>query len=792
MIVKHDRVLDIALGNSRKTKTWKNQSMPWSAMLDLLSKETRTSETVAEYRAMGKELQAEKKDTGGFVGGYCANGSRSKVTFRSVLCLDADYADADLWDDWKLLYGNAAAVYSTHKHTPEKPRLRLVIPLERDVTPDEYQAIGRKVADTLGIDKFDDSTYDTGRLMYWPSTSKDGEFVFGYQDAPLLSPDEVLASYHDWRDISAWPMSSRVAEGPKKTGGRLQDPLEKAGLIGAFCRAYYPIQDAIATFVHSYQPCDTPNRYTYTEGSTAGGVVIFDDKFAHSFHSTDPASGQTLNAWDLVRIHLFYGQDEDVDPGATTNSLPSYKSMCDLARQDDRVKVQLYQDRKAEIDDAFDEVSDDAGEDDWIKKLEVGKNSEYLSTIKNCRIILNNDPGLAGKFGLDEMEQKISVMAKTPWPGGRCPRNWEDTDDAGLRDYIEDRYKLSCKEKIFDALNLTAREHAFHPVRDYLDSCEWDGIPRVETLFVDYLGAEDCPYTRTITRKTLAAAVARIYEPGCKFDCVLTLRGKQGIGKSTFIKKLGVKWSSDSFNTLQGKESYEQLLGVWLIEISELSALRKFEVEQIKMYISKQTDRFRPAYGRRIQEFPRQCIFFATTNSTSILRDSTGNRRWWIMDTPNKPTKNWSTEFTPEEVKQVWAEAKVIYEAGEPLFLDDEMDAILRQVQTLYEEENPKVGIVEEYLERLLPKDWENKDTYSRRTWLESDAEGEVRRDKVSAIEIWAEALGRSTDLFDLKAAAEVRDILAKFPNWERVGSNTVTVKPYGRQRFYKRVEENE
>ena len=786
MIVKHDRVLDVALGNSRKTKTWKNQSMAWSAMLDLLSKEHRTSETVAEYRAMGKEQQAEKKDNGGFVGGYCANGSRSKVTFRSILCLDADYADADLWDDWKLLYGHAAAVYSTHKHTPEKPRLRLVIPLERDVTPDEYQAIGRRVADTLGMNKFDDSTYDTARLMYWPSTSKDGEFVFGYLDAPLLKPDEVLESYHDWRDVSSWPMSSRETEGPKKTGGKQQDPLEKGGLIGAFCRAYFPIQDAIDTFIHTYQACDVPNRYTYTEGSTAGGVVIFEDKWSYSFHGTDPASGQQCNAWDLVRIHLFHELDGDVDPGATTNSLPSYKAMCELASKDDRVKVQICDDRRAEADADFDVVSDEVR---WETQLEYTSKGGVEMTIWNVKTILNNDPKLAGKFALDELEQKISVRSKPPWPGGKCPRIWGETDDSGIRDYLEKNYKLSSKDKIFDALNLVAQEHAFHPIRDYLDSCEWDGVPRVETLFVDYLGAEDCPYTRAITRKTLAAAVARIYEPGCKFDHVLTLRGKQGIGKSTFIKKLGVKWSSDSVSTLQGKESYEQLLGVWLIELSELSALRKFEIETIKMYITKQTDRFRPAYGRRIQEFPRQCVFFATTNSSAILRDSSGNRRWWILDTPNKPTKNWGTEFTPDEVKQVWAEAKAIYEAGEPLYLNAEMEEAARQVQAMYEEENPKVGIVADYLDRLLPPDWETKDTYSRRAWLESNSEGTERRDKVSSIEIWAEALNGAPDKFDRNAVATVLEIMAKLPQWERVGNGLITAKPYGRQKYYKRVD---
>ena len=182
MTVQNDKALDVALGVSRKTKKWKNKPLKWSELLDRLAKTTRTAETVAEYKAMTRDQQSSIKDVGGFVGGYCNNGSRSDIRFRSVLCLDADFADAELWPDWELLYGNAAAVYSTHKHTSNKPRLRLVVPLSRDVSPDEYQAIGRRVADTLGIDKFDDTSYQPQRMMYWPSTSQDGEYVFEHLD----------------------------------------------------------------------------------------------------------------------------------------------------------------------------------------------------------------------------------------------------------------------------------------------------------------------------------------------------------------------------------------------------------------------------------------------------------------------------------------------------------------------------------------------------------------------------------------------------------------------------------
>ena len=784
MTVQNDKALDVALGNSRKTKTWKNRSMLWSELLDRLGTTTRTPETVAEYKCMSRDRQSEIKDCGGFVGGYCGGGSRTDIRFRSILCLDADFADGELWEDWAMVYGKAAAVYSTHKHTPEKPRLRLVVPLARNVTPDEYQAVGRRVAHLLGIDKFDDTSYQPQRVMYWPSTSQDGDFYFDHIDADFLDPDEVLATYHDWRDVSAWPMSSRVADVVKKTAAKQKDPLEKSGLVGAFCRAY-TIQEAIEQYVPTYTPCDEPNRYTYTEGSTAAGVVIYDDKFSYSHHATDPASGQLCNAWDLVRLHQFHELDVDCGPDAPPASRPSYRAMSRLATDDPRVKAQIVTDRMAEADADFDVVPD---EEDWTKKLKVTEKGAISQTIENVVTILTHDPKLRGRVALNEMEHNIVVLSRLPW-GVKGPRQWTDTDDAALRFYLERVYGISGKDKIFDAVNVVAQQNAFHPVRDYLDGLTWDGVPRVETLLIDYLGAEDNAYTRAVTRKALVAAVARIYRPGCKFDYMLTLRGKQGLGKSALIAKLGGRWFSDSFTTLQGKDAYEQVMGVWIMEVGELAGMRKAEAETIKLYVSKQVDRFRPAYGRRTQEFPRQCIFIGTTNESQFLRDATGNRRFWVVDTPNDPARDMWAELTAETVALIWGEAVELYRKGEKLYLSKEMEKIAREVQETYEEENPRTGIVAEYLDRLLPDDWADLDLYQRRQWLESSAEGTEKRTTVCTLELWAEALGGNPDKLDRYTGKEIRDIMAKLPEWRSRGSKTKTIKPYGRQRYFERTE---
>ena len=793
MTIQHDKALDIATGNSRKTKTWKNKTIQWSELLKRLVKETRTPETVAEYKAMGKNQQSDIKDVGGFVGGYCNNGSRSDIRFRSVLCLDADFADAELWPDWELLYGKAAAVYSTHKHTPEKPRLRLVIPLARNVDPDEYQAIGRRVAATLGMNKFDDTSYQPQRMMYWPSVSQDGEYFFSCIDAPFLDPDEVLATYHDWRDVSAWPTSKNEAEQPKKAASKQKDPLEKGGLVGAFCRAYYPIQEAIAAFVPTYQPCNEPNRYTYTEGSSAAGVVIYEDgKFSYSFHGTDPASMQTVNAWDLVRLHMFHELDADCAPDVPASSRPSYKAMSELAAKDKRTAAQIVSDRSAEALADFDtplEESPAPEAENWREKLKITDKGGIAQTIENVVIILRHDPKLSGCLALNEMEHNIVTRKDLPWRKVRGASQWVDADDAALRFYLERVYGIASKDRIFDAVNVVAAENKYHPVRDYLNGCTWDGVPRVETLLVDYLGAEDNDYTRAVTRKALAAAVARIYRPGCKFDYMLTIRGQQGLGKSALISKLGGNWFSDSFTTLQGKDAYEQVQGVWIMEVGELAGMRKAEAETIKLYISKQVDRFRPAYGRRLQEFPRQCIFIGTTNESQFLRDTTGNRRFWVVDTPNEPAKDMWEELTPETVRQVWAEAVEIYKAGEELYLPRTLEAIAREVQETYEEENPRAGIIADYLDRLLPAGWESMDLYARRSFLEGDAEGVTPRKVVCILEIWAEALGGNPDKLDRYAIKEIQDVMAGLPGWRRSGNKRATIKPYGRQRYFERTE---
>jgi putative DNA primase/helicase len=797
--LQHDGTLDIAVGRSRRETNWKNKEMTWSALLERLVKTHYTAETHSEYLSAKKIRQDEIKDIGGFVGGYLSSGRRkaASVVHRRLLTLDLDFAEAGSWEDFKLLYGNAAAIYSTHKHSPELPRLRLLIPLDRDVARDEYVAIARRVAGELDIEVFDPTTYQPERLMYWPSTSKDGEYEFNYQDGPWLCADRVLASYRDWRDSSEWPMSERESSIPLRAIKKQGDPLEKPGVIGAFCRTY-TIAEAIDKFLQDvYEPCDTDGRYSFKEGSTAAGLVIYEDKYAYSHHGTDPISGKLCNAFDLVRLHKYGLKDEDAREDTPGNKMPSYTEMIEFAMKDPEVRKTVGAEKFAETKGDFTEFLEveviEQENTDWTAELDMDKKGHYYSTVNNVVLILKNDPKLKDRFALDAFEHREIALKNLPWRKvTKETRCLTDKDDAALRYYIEKNYGISGIQKINDGFSVLLIDKTFHPVRDYLDSLEWDGEERVASLFIDYLGAADIEYTRAVTLKALVAAVARIFEPGTKFDNLLTLVGPQGIGKSTLLRKLGQAWFSDSFSfhMIGKKESIEQLQGVWIVEIGELAGMKNAELESVKHFMSKTDDRYRVAFGKRVENFPRQCVFFPSSNNRDFLRDYTGNRRFWPVDMyETKPVKSVFTDLD-SEVNNLWAEAVYLYKHGESLHLSDELEKQAYDVQGEHREQDERTGIIQRYLDTLLPDNWKDLNVYDRRSFLQGEGlqkEGTVKREKVCAAEIWCEALNgvhKEMSSFNTKF---IHDIMRTMKGWEII-KNKTRFGTYGMLKGYHRV----
>ena len=794
--LKYDFTVDLATGHSRTSKKWRNRHWQWSELLAKCSQTQRTNETAAEYAKMSREEQSNVKDVGGFVGGYLKDGIRknTNVLFRSVATLDIDYGTLNVWEDFQMAFGFAAMIYSTHKHSDKTPRYRLVFPLSRQVTPAEYEPICRKIAAEIGIDLFDDTTYELPRLFYWPSTSKDAEYVFEYQDGPACNVDQILAQYVDPYDVSAWPTSSRenevIAHEIKKAG----DPTEKPGVIGAFCRAY-SIEDVIEKFLSDhYEPTTTPGRYTYKLGSVAGGLVCYEGKFTFSHHETDPASRQLCNAFDLCRLHLFGNRDEGTRAIDVTRK-PSYAAMQEFASQDRNVKLILARDKQQEARDDFDdlELPEDYS-DEWKADLEYSKSGKLQCTIANIILILENDPAIKGRIQHDEFSGFDGVVGGLPW--NKNAKQWTDKDDANLRVWLEHNYGLTGKEKIADALTAVLTRHSYHPIREYLNGLQWDNKPRLERLIIDYIGAEDTELNRAMTRKHFTAAVARVFRPGCKYDYCLIMTGPEGAGKSTLLAKMGGPWFNDSIVSTEGKEGMQQLRGTWLIEWGELSSIKRSDVESVKAYLSKQTDIYRAAYDRRTNEHPRQCIFCGTTNELFFLKGDTGNRRFWVIpiDPELRKYTKWQQQLDTDR-DQLWAEAVHYFRQGEKLYLSDKLETEAKKRQASYNDDSddPIKDMLHDFLEAKLPADWSTYDLNRRRAWWRNqdplDAAGTETRTRVSAVEFICERLGRDMADKEFKyMARKVSRMIGALPGWEKVSTTKHCQSLYGVQRGYRRA----
>lgn len=787
-------LMQIAVGNSRKDKVWKNIQISWEEFLNKISNTRRTSESVLEYKKLPKPKQDDVKDVGGFVGGYLKNGKRKTgfVEYRSMLTLDMDYADADVWEQITMLYDFTCCIYSTHKYTPEKPRLRLIIPLSRNVTADEYMAVGRMVASDIGMEQFDDTTYEPTRLMYWPSTSSNGEFVFEKQDGVLLDPDKVLSRYVDWHDSSKWPVSSRQKSIVKHNISKQSNPLEKEGLVGVFCRTY-TIGEAIEKFLSDvYKPSLLEGRYDYIPADSTAGVLIYNDKFAYSHHATDPACSKLCNAFDLVRLHRFGELDGKADEDTSPSKLPSFKAMQELCMEDEKVKKQLARERIEQATTDFENTEDN----NWQEKLSINKNGQIKDVLQNLVLIMQNDENLKD-IAYNQHRDGIDCKGSLPWK--QVKNGWNDCDMSALKVYFDKTYGVWSPTKTKEALIAVAAERAYHPIKEYLESLpDWDGVERLDTLLIDYLGAEDNGYSRAVIRKTLVAAVARIYEPGTKFDSVLILNGPQGIGKSTFFAKLGGKWFSDSLTItdMRDKAAAEKLQGYWLLELGELAGIKKTDVETVKSFVSRTDDKYRASYGVNVESHPRQCVIVGSTNSENgFLRDITGNRRFWPVRVSGESIKK---TWELKDIDQIWAEALCVYRKGEDLFLkgDEAQMAIEEQANAM--ETDDREGLVREYLEKLIPENWGSMDLYERRNYLSSgdfanSQTGTVKRSLVCPMEIWCECFGKDSANLKKSDSYEITAIMARIENWkpyDGTKSGTTRFPIYNKQRAFMRVEQ--
>lgn len=797
--MQNNRKLQISTAGSRRASYWPKSEILWSEFTEKLKTPVRSTETVEQYLAFPKSQQDELKDVGGFVGGTFLGGRRKPecAEGRDLLTLDLDNIPAGQTEDVLRRVrglGCAAAVYSTRKHAGYAPRLRVIIPLDRPATADEYEPAARKLASLIGIEFCDPTTFEVNRLMYWPSCCQDSEYVCDVCDQPFCSLDGLLGMYGDWHDISQWPQVPGSEALERRRLAKQADPTTKKGIIGAFCRTY-SITQAMERFIPGmYEETAIPGRYSYTGGETTGGAIVYDgDLFLYSHHSHDPCCNQLVNAFDLVRLHMFGDQDNGAKEGTPANKLPSFVAMSHLAMDDKPVADLIAKERFEQAQEAFAAPTEKPQEDlAWISQLAVDGNGNYKKTVNNVILVLQNDPLLKGRIVTDEFAGRGLVLGAVPW--NRCTekRLWTDTDNSGFYWYMETYYGITARNNMYDALAIVGEQNKINDVRDYLRGLKWDGIKRLDTLLSVYLGADDTPYTRAVMRKSLCAAVARAVVGGVKYDNMPIITGPQGIGKSTFLSVLGKAWFSDSLTSFEGKEAAELIQGTWINEVGELTAFTKQETSAIKQFLSKCYDIYRAAYGRQTEKHPRRCVFFGTSNDSEFLKDSTGNRRFWPIDVGVHPAKKSIWDDLPGEVDQVWAEAYAYWVLGEPLYLSKEVEELAFEQQESHRELSGKEGIIQDFLEKPILPNWGQMGLGQRRQFLNGNLQydesvGLMPRDKVCAVEIWEECFGSEKRYMKRSDSTEINNILLSLKGWKRIKTPR-RFGAYGNQKGFERL----
>ena len=662
----NDRKIIISTGASRQAKVWTPQTLLISELYTKLKTPARGQETLDAYMSMQKAQQDALKDVGGFVGGEIVGGRRKvgSVRGRDILTLDLDHIPAGQTEAVLRRVeglGCGYCVYSTRKHSPAAPRLRIVVPLDRTATPDEYEAIARKLAEMIGIEMADPSTFEPSRLMYFPSCCADSEYVYQAGDKPLLSADGMLGLYADWHNVAAWPQVPGTEKAPKRLAARQGDPEEKQGVIGAFCRTYDVLQAMEAFLPGVYEPVPGfDDRYTYTGGSTTGGAIIYDGgKFLFSHHATDPCGGRLVNSFDLVRLHKFGDQDDDAAPGTPTNRLPSSAAMLELCKQDAAVSDLLHKENGERILEAFQKTGQSTQANDAELAMFLGGlKGEVLTTDVIRRLV-----ALLGiQIKLNDVTWHVELSG--------YPKSWSRANAGNLLPVpLLDRLKLAgvkgaAKTTVADCLDVIAEENRFNPVLEMFTAMPWDSADRITELY-DIWGIKD-PFCKTLIRKWLLQCVAMAYNDEYNpqgADGILVLQGDQGIGKTSALRQLVPlprMFKEGAKLDLRNKDTYMQALNSWICELGELDRTTSRDSAGLKAFLTQDMDEYRTPYAQNPVQRPRRTSFCGTVNPGEYLIDDTGNRRFWTVPVADIDLDRLFA-ITSEWKVQLWAQMRQEY-----------------------------------------------------------------------------------------------------------------------------------
>lgn len=652
--MKNNRTLTLYTARSRKDTTLQAAPMSVEDLFLRLGSSQPVQHTSDAYKALKKAQQDELKDVGAYIAGDLKSGHRRRgcVLTRSAAVLDADNLPAGSTKEFLrrvAALGCCYCVHSTAKHTPATPRLRVVIPFGEDIPAEQYSPVVRMLCRLIQPEMawFDPTCAEPGRIMYYPAHCLDVTPVYIWEDKPFLDAAAMLARLQDWRDVTTWPAFPRE-QSFTKAAAKQQDPESKGGIVGAFCRVY-DVPTAMAKFLPGvYEETATPGRYTFLGGSTTGGAMIYDNgKFLFSHHATDPAGGKLVNAFDLVRLHLFGELDDEAAPGVRGNRLSSYQAMCDFARKDDAAGTQLARetfnsatDTSAADEDAALALGRCAGDKFRVGVLRTALRALGVQVKRNVisnKIEISNMPA---PYSKEEAINTLPVLL------------WDLLHKVDVRGANE--------QMIRRCLAIIADENRYNPVLDMLHTTMWDGTHRFTEL-LHILGIDPDSFYALLVRKWLIQCVALAHNNRQRQEAaegVLTLQGAQGTGKTTVFRRLAVRieWLAEGITLdMRSKDSIINAVSAWIAELGELEGTLKKEQESLKAFVTQKVDRVRAPYTPEAVERLRRTSFGATVNSDRFLKDDTGTRRFWVVPVEDIDLET-LTALPDEWFIQLWAE----------------------------------------------------------------------------------------------------------------------------------------
>ena len=353
------------------------------------------------------------------------------------------------------------------------------------------------------------------------------------------------------------------------------------------------------------------------------------------------------------------------------------------------------------------------------KLLDCNSKGAPYQTITNCMTVLANDPLLVGRFGYNTIAYSKTIETPVPWDTSHGTRQITDVDYSQFAAYLEKEYGLHSKQKAIDAIANICSQNRYNPIFEWLEGLKWDGEPRTRGLLPMFLGAVESDYNTEVIELFMRGAIARVLHPGTKFDHMIVLVGKQGIGKSTFLRRLAHQsaWFNDNFNTIEGDNAVEKLRGMWMVEMAELLSVKKAkEVEAVKAFVTSTVDTIRPKYARETEQRPRVCVFAGTTNDMDFLSDPTGNRRFIPIHCDAQERQEILFDDTYQEFfDQCWAEVYARWKDGEQSLVLPERIAILAdEIRKSHTEDDPRVALIQTYLDARM-QNCEDLDSVSAR-----------------------------------------------------------------------------